>query len=542
MANLLERGRESFRRKAWGDAYTQLSAANSEKCLAPEDLERLATSAYLTGRDDESADLLARSHQEFLLHENIEGAARCAFWIGFAFLNRGELARGGGWLTRTQRLLDESRCDCVLHGYLLVPVAIRAAVEGNATTAHDTFCKVAEIADRFADRDLMMMARHGLGRSLIRMGNLAGGLALLDEVMVAITAGEVSPIMAGNIYCSVIEACHEIYDLRRAHEWTSALSHWCAAQPDLVPYRGTCLVRRAELMQLHGEWPDALKEAQRACDHLSQPPQSAMGWALYQRGELHRLRGEFSLAEEAFRQASERGRKPQPGLSLLRLAQGQMDTAVASIRNALEESSDLRTRSRMLAAYVDIMLAANDISAAQTAAQELREITAELGAGLPRAMSAYATGAVYLAKGDARAALIELRSAWTAWCNLDVPYEAARARLLMALSCRGLGDGDSANMEFDAAKHAFTQLGALPDIARVEALWKPTAPNAPGGLSAREMEVLRLLATGKTNRAIADDLFISEKTVARHVSNIFTKLDLSSRAAATAYAYEHRLL
>jgi DNA-binding CsgD family transcriptional regulator/tetratricopeptide (TPR) repeat protein len=542
MNDPLERGQRSFREKAWGDAYAGLSAADRQDALAPGALEQLAAAAYLTGRDQESATVFSRAHQQFLQCGDVEAAARCAFWTAFVFLDQRELAQSAGWLARAQRLLDERGCDSVLRGYLLVPSAMRFGMDGNMTAAYAVFSDMAQIAERFHDSDLLAMARHGQGRASIGMGKTSDGLALLDEVMVAVTSGEVSPIVAGKIYCSVIEACHEIYDLRRAQEWTSALSRWCASQPDLVPYRGLCLVRRAELLQLHGEWDDAIEEARRAGERVSDHSQAVTGWALYQEAELHRLQGDFGVAERMYRQASERGKKPQPGLSLLRFAQGQIETAAASIRNALAEASDPRSRSRILSAYVDIMLAANDVSAARTAALELRDKAAGMDAPLPSAVAAYAMGAVLLAEGDARQALATLRSAWTLWGDLDAPYEMARARLLIALACRALGDTDSANMEFDAARQAFAALGAVSDIVRLDVLWKPLAPDAPGGLSVREVQVLRLIATGKTNRTIAEELFISEKTVARHVSNIFTKLDLSSRAAATAYAYERHLV
>lgn len=398
-------------------------------------------------------------------------------------------------------------------------------------------------ADRFRDTDLVAMACHGRGRALIRLGKTAEGVALLDEAMVAVTADEVSPLVAGDIYCSVIEACDEIFDVRRAQEWTSALTHWCASQPDLVPYRGQCLIRRAELMQLHGAWPAAMDEAERACERLSEPlGQAAIGAAFYQRAELLRLRGEFAKAEDAYRQANQHGRRPQPGLSQLRLAQGEVDAAAAAIRRVVEDAKDRRIRSKVLAAYVEIMGAAHDVPAARAAADELSEIAAVLDSVFLRAASAHASGAVLLAEGDARAALDILQQAGTIWHALDAPYEGARTRVLMALASRQLGDDDSADLELEAARQAFKQLGAAPDLARTQDLAQRKAPEASGGLSAREVQVLRLLATGKTNRAIADELFISEKTVARHVSNIFTKLGLSSRAAATAYAFKHHLV
>jgi DNA-binding NarL/FixJ family response regulator len=520
-----------------------LTTANRDEPLEPTDLERLATAAYLLGKDAESAEIWTRAHQEFLESGAVARAARCAFWLASGLMHQGERARAGGWITRARELLDNARQDCVERGYLLLPVALQRVFAGDATGSYGMFCQAAEIGDRFGDRDLIALARHSRGRVLIRMGEIRDGVGLLDDAMITIDAGEVSPLVVGDVYCSVIEGCLEVFDLRRAQEWTAALTRWCEAQPDLVPYRGQCLVRRAEILQLHGAWSDAIEAARQACDRLLHPsPQPAAGAAFYQCGELHRLRGEFAAADDAYRRANRYGRKPQPGLALLRLVQGQTETATAAIRLAVDEAHGTETRPRLLAAEVEIMLAAGDLQAASLAADELTSLAGDLDAPVLTAMAAQARGAVRLAEGDAREALPVLRQAWTGWQEVDAAYDAACVRVLIGRACRELGDVDAAEMEFDAARWIFQQLGARPDHTRVEGLSRALKPASAAGLSAREMQVLRLVARGRTNREIASALFISDRTVERHVSNIFNKLDLPSRSAATAYAYEHQLL
>jgi DNA-binding NarL/FixJ family response regulator len=543
MGDATDRGRASFARGGWGEAYALLSAADAEAGLDLEDLERLGAAAYLVGRDEEAVDVWGRAHRQGLRVGDIRRAAACAFWSAFVLLNKGELARGGGWVHRGQRLLDDSDLDCVERGYLRYAASVRLLFEGDLGAAAAGFAEAVKIGEHFRAPELAALARGGHGRCLIYLGEITEGMALLDEAMVAISAQEVSPIAVGDLYCTVIEGCQEVFDVRRAQEWTAALGRWCDAQPDLVLYRGQCMVHRAELTLLRGAWSKAVTEAQQACDRLTVPTrQRALGAAYYVRAELHRLRGDFTEAEKAYRQANEAGRQPQPGLAQLWLAQGRVDAALAATRHTLDEAEDTVTRARLLAPHIEIVLAGGDVAAARVAGNELSSIAAAWNTPLLHALSSYATGSILLAEGNARAALAALRRSAAVWRDLDAPYEGARTHVVMALACRALGDEVSTEMELDAARSVFQQLDAVPDLVRVKELASVMARRAPGGLTPRELQVLALLATGKTNRAIASELVISEKTVAAHVSSVFTKLGLSSRSAATAYAYEHHLV
>jgi DNA-binding NarL/FixJ family response regulator len=541
----LDRGRASFARRAWGAAFAELTAADQDEPLEAQDLERLAVAAAMVGKDDESDDIATRAHHEFLRVGDLPRAARAAFWLGMSLFNRGEMSRAGGWMARAKRVLEDYGRECAEQGYLMVPVALMTMEQGgDAQGGYAIFEQIGKIAERFGDRELLTMSRMGRGQALIQMGETAEGAAWLDEVMVTVTTDELSPIFTGIAYCAVIASCLRIFDLRRAQEWTTALTRWCSSDPTMIPFRGQCLVNRASIMQIHGSWPEAVGEAQRACALLSLPSGHLVaGSAFYRLADLQRLLGQFERAEANYREASQRGESPQPGLALMRLARGQTEAAAAAIRREIDEAKELMTRAKLLPAYVEIMLAAGDPEAARSGSEELSRIAADVKAPYLRALSEQANGAVALAGADARGALASLREAASAWRDLEAPYEAARARVLIGLACRDLQDQDSAQIELEGARKTFAELGAEPDLASVERLL-PTAasPAAAGGLTSREVEVLRLVAAGKSNRGIASELVISEKTVARHISNIFTKLGLSSRAGATAYAYQHGLV
>jgi DNA-binding CsgD family transcriptional regulator len=507
---------------------------------APSDLAQSAAAAYLAGREDECLDLLQRAHNLAVDAGDRPSAARAAFWLAFQFLGAGDHARGSGWLGRARRLLEEHKDVCVESGYVLLPQAIVAIGSGEVARAEGMFAEAEAIGERFHETDLVAFARHGRGRVLIATGRTADGIALLDEVMVSVTSGELMPIVAGSIYCSVISVCFDLFDVRRAQEWTAALNAWCATQPSQVPYRGDCLVHRCVVLRLHGRWRDAIGEATQAST-LTAVRQPVRAAAFYELADIHRLAGEIDLADEAYRRAAEYGRLPHPGLALLRFGQGQVEAARAAIARALAEHRG-RHRSSLLAAAVEIFAAAEDVAAARDAAAELRKTADANGSPWLGAMALHAEGTLLVAERQPDAALARLQDALAIWRDLEMPYEEARTHEAMGAACQALGDDEGAHLERDAASRLFRGIGAVADLARVERLNGVHETTTIGGLTPREVEVLRLVARGSTNRAIAEALDISEKTVARHLSNIFTKLDLSTRAAATAYAFRHGLV
>jgi DNA-binding CsgD family transcriptional regulator len=535
-------GRKHYELRAWADAYNALSLADQETPLGAQDLELFAMAAYLVGRDDEYLGTLERAHNAHMNAGQCARAVRCAFWLGFRVLMRGEVGRATGWFSRAQRLLERDARECAERGYLLLPVVEQRLESRDYEAAYAAAADAAAIGERCGDADLIACARHQQGRIRLQQGQVETGLALLDETMVAVTAGELSPLVTGLMYCSVIAACQQVYAIDRSREWTAALTRWCEGQPDMVAFAGVCQVHRAEIMQLRGEWPEAIEEARRACARSQGIDRRAAAAALYQQAEVHRLMGELAAAEEAYRGASQLGLEPQPGLALLRLVQGRSDAAATAIRRIASVTVDRLKRMSLLPAYIEIMLAAGDVKDARNACRELEDIARSLDTGVPDAIAAQARGAVDLGEGGAQAALGSLRRAFEVWQRIQVPYAAARVRVLIGLACRGLGDEDGADLEFDAARSVFQRLGAAPDLARIDALTKGDASGNAHRLTPREVQVLRLVAAGKTNAAVAAELFLSRRTVERHLSNIFTKLDLSTRTAAAAWAYEHGLI
>ena len=543
----LERGRRLYAEQAWATAFDSLTSADREQLLGPEDLELLARSAYMIGRDDDYVAGLERAHQTYLDRGEVPRAVRCAFWIGHSFVFRGEHARGTGWFARAQRQLEGFAVDCVERGYLLIPVwleqmSYRKFEEGLATAT-----EAAAIGDRFGDADLTWLARDEQARALLGLGRAKEGLRLVDEVLAAAAANDLSPIVTGIVYCNTIAFCHEAFLLRQAREWTEALTVWCDRQPEMVAHLGLCLVHRAEVMQARGTRDQALEEAERALERFTRGALNRLagGHAFYCVGEVHRLRGEFSAAEDAYRQASLHGREPQPGLALMRLAQGRADSAAAALRRYVTETTVPLRRVGILPAFVETMLAIGSPDLARAACRELDEVTAHLGCEALDAMAAYSRGVTLLAEDQPHEALIELRRALSIWTELEAPYEMARVRSAIGLACRTVGDHDTAWLELEAARSAFTNLGAVTEVAHIASLLERHGDRTRAtthGLTGRELEVLRHIAGGKSNREIADALFISEHTVARHVQNIFAKLTVSSRAAATAFAFSHQLV
>jgi DNA-binding CsgD family transcriptional regulator len=537
-ADELRRGREAFASRAWLDAFTALSESDRITPLEAADLDLLATSASLVGRMDDYVTLLERAHLAHLEDGDNLAAARAAGWLGMTLGLRGEMGPASGWFGRAQRLVEREGRDCAERGWLLIPVVLQREIMGDFSGAEEAAAEAIEIAERFGDRDLAAIALHAQGVARINLGSVEEGLRLLDEAMAGVTADLVSPLVAGIVYCGVIAGCEEAFEPRRAQEWTNALARWCEGQPQLVSFTGRCLAHRAGLMQLHGDWRDALEEAKLARQRCEEAMNAAAaGQALYQQGELHRLQGDFDSAETAYRDGSAYGREPQPGLALVRLAQGDAEAAAGMSRRALAEIENRVQRAGLVPAHVEIMVAVGDLDEARRAAEELAEI-AVAGRPMLQALASCARGRVELAQGNGEAALKSLRHACRMWQELDAPYEVARVRELIGQACRQLGDEEGARLELGAAREVFERLAAAPDLARLEG----GSPDDAHGLSARELEVLRHVAAGKTNREIAEELVVSEHTVARHLQNIFTKLGVSSRTAATAFAFENRLV
>ncbi len=540
----LQRGREAYARRAWSEAYEALASADRSEALNADDLELWATAAYMLGRTDDYVAILERAHESLVGLQQPGRAVRCAFWISITLLLRGESGRANGWLGRAQRLLEDDDTDeSVERGYLLLPQVFEHEAAGEYEAETEPAAAAAAVGGRSGDRDLFALAVQHQGHLLVSAGEVAQGLGLLDEAMISVTAGELSPIVSGLVYCGVIMGCQEAYEPRRAQEWTTALTRWCEHQPDMGAFPGRCLVHRAEIMQLPGAGPEALDEARRAAERCAEATnETATGEALYREGELHRLLGQLEAAEQAYRRASRCGTEPQPGLALLRVAQGEAEAAAAAVRRLGSEATELPKRAGLLPAQVEILLAVDDVEGATAACEELEQIAAGNAGGMLEALAAYARGTVEFATGDCRSALSAARRASRLWHGLEAPYEAARARVVVGLACRELGDDDAADLELEAARGIFEQLGAAGDLGRVESLIRRGEPRDSHGLTPRELQVLRLVAAGNSNKAIAAELVLSERTIDRHLSNIFAKLGLSSRTAATAFAYENQLL
>lgn len=534
----IDRARDAVERESWAEAFDAYRGLDPS-VLTPQDLERFGDAAWWLSRFDEAYPRWEEASAGYVAVGEDANAAFVAVRLCFEHFGRDEPAAAMGWLMRAQRLVED-RPESFQRGFVVLAQAILALNTGDLDGGMTLAVEATDIGKRSGHRDLIALGVHAQGMVLVSSGRVPEGMALLDEAMTSVVAGELSAQITGVIFCNVLDVCLDLADVGRAGEWNDAAKRWCETLPPEAPFLGTCRVNRAAVASLRGAWPEAEAEAARAAEDWTLDP-AAAAKAFYETGEIRRRVGDLSGAEDAFSRAHELGLDPQPGLALLRLAQGKVDVALTSLRLAVAASpKGTPRRARLLAAQVEVALAGNDLDTAGTASAELDAIAKAYATPAFDASAATARGALLLAEGDVAGALEQLRSACGIWQELKLPYDTARTRMRYALALREAGDAEGALFELRAALTAFERLGAEPD-ARAAAHLLHGPVELPSGLTAREAEVLRLIATGKTNREIAADLVLSEHTVARHTQNIFHKLGVTSRAAATAFAYEHDL-
>ena len=518
--------RNAYDARSWSRAYDLYATAED---LDADDLDRHAVAAMMIGRTEEYFAIREQAYDYHLVRGELVGAAGAALWIGIQRMVTGDVGAGGGWLARAARHVEEDGTDSVPAAFLKVAGSLEAAGAGDLDRATALTQEAVAAGRRLGSTDLVGLALHQEGLLLLDAGRAAEGLARLDEAMVELAAGGLSPMVTGIVYCGAITGCWTVYELQRAEEWTAAMTRWCAAQPELGNFTGECRVHRAEIDQLHGAWSEARAVLARVSTADVDP--WAAGWAAYVRGGLDRLQGRYDDADDEYAAAGRLGCDPQPGLALLRLAQGSVQAAAAMVRRCLAESHPDTKRVEVAFAAVEILAQVGDTAGAAAACEELGRLAEKSRAAVVAAFHAQGRAILELADASPERALTEARAALRRWVEVRAPYQEARTRLLIADACRALDDLESADREVEAARRLLAELGAADG----------THAETEGVLSPRELEVLRLVTTGATNRAIADQLVLSERTVDRHVSNILGKLGVASRAAATAYAFEHRL-
>ena len=542
-AAAVSHARELHRLTRWDDACVEFLAADAEQALDVADLELLAEAAQLTGRHHEAASALEGAFTLRAAAADLPRAATAAFWLYLLYTYAGEFARGSGWMSQLRDLSEQLDAD-EEPGWLHIAAAHRLIAQGRYDDARAELPGAVAQGRERGEVDLEAFARMLTGRSLLLAGRLDEGLSYMDQAMLRVTSGKTSPRMTGILYCAAIGTCEgDAWELARAQEWALSLERWMASLSTTFggALLDNCRVYRAALKRRRGQLTEARDELEEAARNLADNANGALaGHAFYELGEVHRLLGHDNAAEVAYRRAASLGAGVHPGLALLRLRAGDTDAAATGLRRALAEATRPAERARFMPSMVSVLVAAGLLEEAERIIVELDGVSRSMASSALNAELARAQGEFALSGGSDEAALPSLRHAADLWRQLAAPYETARTRMLIAQACRSLGDDEGARIELEAARATFAQLGARPDLDSVEILMNTGSSRK--ALSSRELEVLRLIAAGRTNRSIASELFVSERTVHRHVSSIFGKLGVRSRAEAAAYAVEHHLL
>jgi ATP/maltotriose-dependent transcriptional regulator MalT len=535
--DVLDAARDAARRRDWLTARRGFEAAARTEPLGADDLRTLGDCAWWLGDLDAALPVLQDAFRAHLAEGEVGRAALDALDVGYSMVIRGDEAQGHGWLGRAAGLLEDHP-EAIEHAYLRYVAFEEAFASGDTTEALAAADAVHAAGQDAGDPTLVALGVLGRGRVLVARGEVTRGMRLLDEAMVAAVSDDLDPAWAGNIYCHLMLACHDLADLRRAGEWTEATARWCERMPGAGPFMGICRVHRAQVLTARGDWTHAEREIAHVCEELASFDVEVVAEAHYQRGELRRLRGDLVGAEEALRAAHALGRDPQPALAALRLTQGRADAAAASLRTALEAARGPLARAKLLPTVVEAALATGDADTARAADEELRATAERYATAGLHASADHVHAEVALADGDVDAASVAARGSLRAWQELGVPHEVARLRLVLAGACEALGDHDAAALEREAAADTLARLGAGSRPA-------PTAQGPVPGLTPRETEVLRLVATGRTNQQIAAQLVLSVRTVERHLSTVYDKLGVrgrSARALAVSHAFREGLL